>query len=214
MSAEIIFCTLFMYLLNPSFIIALWLPLATECTGISKVYCKLLMNIPAKIPSASTTIIFGSPNVTNKFPKSHSAAWSDVIYFISMAAPIPNPVIQSRNVRILQDKSRSGMSPCIQKSINTTLNRVSESIVWTNCCVSWDHEFTNWKCAKALIKWAISLLTIGHKKRASILNKFVCSWLWLANGDTSNADITTCMNLTGSTLSLSCLPHAQPGLDN
>ena len=96
---------------------------------ISKVYCKLLMNIPAKIPSASTTIIFGSPNVTNKFPKSHSAAWSDVIYFIPMAAPIPNPVIQSRNVRILQDKSRSGMSPCIQKSINTTLNRVSESIV-------------------------------------------------------------------------------------
>ena len=45
---EFIFFTLFKYLWNLSFIIALWLPLATTCTGISKTYWKVFLNIPEK----------------------------------------------------------------------------------------------------------------------------------------------------------------------
>ena len=75
------------------------------CTGISKVSWKVFLEIQAKIPSASTTIIFGSPNGIKKFPKSHCAAYSNVIYFKPIAASIPNPVIQSRHVRILIDPS-------------------------------------------------------------------------------------------------------------
>ena len=75
LSAEFIFCNLFKYLQNPSFIIVLWFTLATECTGIIKFSWKFLLKIPSKIPSASTTIIFGSPNGTKKFSKSHCVAW-------------------------------------------------------------------------------------------------------------------------------------------
>ena len=205
LSADFILCNLFKYLWNPSFIMALWLPLATTCTGISKVYWKVPLNISSNSPSSSTTIIFGIPNGTKKFPKAHRAAWYDLIYFIPMAAPISNPVIKSRHVSILQYPSWYRITPGTQKSSNTTSNVVSESIVWINCCVSWKHEFTNWQCSQALINWATSLLTIGHQKHASILNKVLCSWLWPANVDTWHADITTCMKLTGTTLSLSCL---------
>ena len=132
--AEFIFCVFFKYLQNPSFIIALWLLLANECTGISKVSWELFLNIPFKSPYLFTTIILGNPNGTKKFPKSHCTAWSDVIYFIPMATPWKNHVIQSRHVRILRYLFWYGVSPCFQKSRNTTSNRVSESIVSSNCC--------------------------------------------------------------------------------
>ena len=54
-----IFWTLFRYQRNPSFLIFLWLPLATAYTGISKVSWKVFLNIPAKKSSESTTVIFG-----------------------------------------------------------------------------------------------------------------------------------------------------------
>ena len=71
---EFIFCTLSKYIQNPSFIITLRFPLATACTGISNVSWKVSLKIPGKIPSTSTTIVFGSPNETRKFPKYHRAA--------------------------------------------------------------------------------------------------------------------------------------------
>ena len=43
-----------------------------------------------KSPSASTAIIFEIPNGTKKFPKSHRATWSGVIYFIPLSVTIPN----------------------------------------------------------------------------------------------------------------------------
>ena len=150
-SDDFIFCNLLKYLWNLSFIITLWLPLATACTGIRKVYWEIFLNIPGKIPSASETIIFGSPNGTKKFPKYHHAAWSDVIYFITVSAARPNPVIQSMHVMILRDPFWSGMSSGSQKYRNTISNGVPESIVWSNCCASWEHQFTNWQCSKAII---------------------------------------------------------------
>ena len=93
LSTEFIFCNFFKYLWNPLFKITLGLPLVTACTGISKVSWKVFLNITEKNPSASTTIIFGSPNGTKKFPKDHYAAWYDVIYFSPVAVPNPNTVI-------------------------------------------------------------------------------------------------------------------------
>ena len=55
------------------------------------------------------------------------------------------------------------------------------------------------------MNWDTSLLTIGHKNRASILNKDLCSWLCPDNGYNWHAEITTSLNLTGNNLSLSCL---------
>ena len=198
--------------MNPSFIIALWLILATSCTGISKVYRKVFLNIPSKIPSTFTTIIFESPNWTNKFPKAHREAWSDVISFIILAAARPNPFIQSRQVRILRYTYWSGMYPGPQKSINTTTNGISDSIVWSNCCASWEHEFTNWQCEQALINWPTSLLAIGHPKRASILNYVLWSWLWPASGDMWHSYITTRLNLMGTTIRLSCITSDVHGM--
>ena len=77
-----------------------------------------------KSPSAYTKTIFGSPNGTNKFLKSHCAAWFDVIYFILLADSRINPVMRYRHVKILLDPYRSGMSPGSQKSRNTTSNGV------------------------------------------------------------------------------------------
>ena len=208
LSADFIFCTLFKYLVNPSFIIALWSKIANACTGISKVSWKFLLDIIAKIPSESTTIIFGIPNGTKKFQKYHCVAWTDVISFRPMSAPRQNSVIQSRHVRIIRNTYRSGMYPVYQKSRNTTSNEVSDSILWSNCYAPWDHVFTNLKYAQALINWATSLSNTGHKNRASILNKDLWSWLCPANGDTWHAEITTCMNFTGTTLRLSCLTLA------
>ena len=157
-----------------------------------------------KIPSASTTIIFGSSNGTKKFPKPHCVTRSDIIYFSPLAATNPNNFIQSRNVKILRDKPRYGMPPVPQKSINTMPNGVSESIVWIIFCDSWEHEFTNWKCAQDLMKWETYLLTTGHKNCASILNKVLCSWMCPTSGDTWHSDIPTCMNLRGINIRLSC----------
>ena len=148
----------------------------------------------------------------NKFAKAHRAAWLDVIYLFPVASDIKNTVIQSMHVRILRYIYWSGMSPGSQKSRNNTSNRVSDSIVWSNCCASWEHEFTNWKCAQAIINWVTSLLTIGHQNNSSILNKVLCSWIWPASGYTWHADITTCLNLTGTILSLSCLTLAERGV--
>ena len=74
LSAEFIFCTLFKCLWKPSFIISFWLYLEPKCTGISKIYWEVFLNIPEKLPSSSTTIIFGSPNITKHFPEAHHAA--------------------------------------------------------------------------------------------------------------------------------------------
>ena len=212
LSAEFILYILFKYLQNPSFIIAVWFPLETECTRISKVSWKLFLDIPGKIPSASTTIIFGSPNGTKKFPKYYFAAWSDVISFSPIAAPSPNPVIQSRHGRILRDPSQYGMYPGSQKSINTMSNGVSDSIVISNCCASWEHELKHWQCAYALINWNTYLLTIGPQNHASTLNKVLCSWLFPSNVDMCPAYITTSLNLEGTTLSLSCITLAVRGV--
>ena len=53
-------------------------------------------------------------------------------------------------------------------------------------------------------------LLINHwpQNRASILNKVLCSWLCPDNGDTWHDDITTCLNLTGTTISLISLTLA------
>ena len=170
-SADFIFFTLFKYLWNPSFIFSLVVAPFNACTEISKVYWKVFLNITAKNSSASTTIIFGIPNTTNKFPKSHCAAWYDLIYFRPTDDPILNPFIQSKNVRILQRPSLSDMFPGSQKYINTSSNWVSDSIVWSNCCAYWDHEFTNWQCAQALMNCSTSLLTTGQKNFSSIMNE-------------------------------------------
>ena len=118
-----------------------------SCTGISEVYQKVFLDITEKSKSASTTINFGSPNRTNYFPKSHHTIWSDIIYFIPLAATIPNNVIQYRYVRILRYPYRYGMYPGYQKSRNTMTNGVSDSIVLIIFCASRDHEFTNWQYA-------------------------------------------------------------------
>ena len=55
------------------------------------------------------------------------------------------------------------------------------------------------------MNWSTFLSTIGHQNRASILNKFIWSWLCPANGDTYNSDINTRLNLTGTTTIISCL---------
>ena len=62
------------------------------------------------------------------------------------------------------------------------------------------------------MNWYTSLLTIVHKNCASILNNILCSWLCPANGYTWHAEITTCMNLAGTTLILSCLTLAVRGV--
>ena len=149
LSAELIFCALFKYLRNTSFLITLCFTLATVCTGISKVYWKVFLNIPEKF-HLHPQICFGIPNGTKNLLKAHCAAWSDIISFIPVAAAIPNPFIQSRHVRILQYPSWSGMSPGSQKSRITTSNGVSDSIVWSNCCALWDHEFNNWQLHRLL----------------------------------------------------------------
>ena len=100
----------------------------TECTGIIKVSL-FFLNIPGKIPLASTTIIFGSPSRKNKFKKDHCATWYDVIYLSALSDTIPNHVIQYRNVRILRDPYQSGMSSGSQNSIDTTSNGVSDFII-------------------------------------------------------------------------------------
>ena len=126
-----------------------------------------------------------------------------IISFSPLAAPRTNPFIQYRHVRILQDPSQSWMSPGSQKSRNTTSNRLSDSIVWSNCCASWEHEFTNWKCVQGIMNWANFLLTIGHQKFTSILNKVLRSCMCNANGDTWHSYTTTCLKFMGTTLSLS-----------
>ena len=182
--AEFIFCTLFKHLQKPSFIVDLWLPLENACTRIFKIPWKVFLNIPEKIPSSPITIIFGRPNGTKKFPKAYRTAWSNVIYSSLVAAPIPNTIIQSRHVSILRYPSKSRMSPSTQKYRNTTSNGFYELIVWSSCCASWEHKFTDWQCAQVLMNWATSFLTIGHQNYASILNMVICSWLRPANEDT------------------------------
>ena len=98
-----------------------------------------------------------------------------------MDGPNPNPIIQSRHMRILLDPHWSGMSPGSQRSRNTTSNGVSEPIVWSNYYASWEHEFTNWQCANTLMKCANYLLTTGKQYRSSILNKVICSWCYSVN---------------------------------
>ena len=62
----------------------------------------------------------------------------------------------------------------------------------------------NLQCAQAFMNWATSLLTIGHQKRASILNKVICSCICTTMGYTWHAYIKTNLNLMGTTTSLSC----------
>ena len=200
--SEVIFSALFKYRWNPSFLIALWLPLETTCTGTSKVSWKVFLNIPGKNPSISKTIIFEVSNGTKKFPKAHCVTWYGVIYFSPVAAPIPNPVIKDMNVRILRDPSQSGMSSIPEKSRNITSNEVSGVIVWNIYCASKENEYTNWLYAQALMNWSKSLITIGHQNRSIILNKVLWSWLFPASGETWHADITTHLKLTGTTISL------------
>ena len=47
----------------------------------------------AKIPSASTTLIFEIPIGTKNFPKPHHVTWYDVVGFSLLDVPILNPVI-------------------------------------------------------------------------------------------------------------------------
>ena len=136
LSTEFIFYTLFKYKWYHLFLIDLWFPLTTTCTRISKDSWKVLLDIPEKSPSASTTIIFGRSNETKKFPKPHRVTWYDVIYFSPLAGPIPNHVIKYRRVRILRDPYRYGMSPGSQKSRNITSNELYDSSVWSICCAS------------------------------------------------------------------------------
>ena len=166
-------------------------PFVSNCLVVSPFNCiyrddygllKSFFGHPIKIPSPYTTIIFVIPNVKKKFPKAHPVTWFDVIWFNPLAAPSPNPGIQSRNVTILRYPSLSGFSPGYQDSRNTTSDGLSELIIWSNCCALWEHEFNNKQFSQALINWAISLLTIGHQNRASNLNKVLWSWLWPANG--------------------------------
>ena len=147
---------------------------------------------------------FGIPNGTRKFPKYHCATWSDVIYFSPVDYPIPNPVIQSRHVGILRYPYWYGMSPVTKNSINTMSNRVSNRIAWSILCASREHEFYNWQCAQALMKWTTPLWIISHKNSANILNKVTWSCMFPDTEDTWHDDITTCMNLSGTTIRLSC----------
>ena len=142
-SVEFIFCNFLKYPWNYSFLIDLWFTIETASTGISKVSWKVFLNIPTKITSTSTEIIFGSPNGTKKFSKSHHATWSNVFSLSLVAAPISNTVIRYRHVRILIDPPQSGMYPGYQKYRNTTLNGASESIVWSISCASREHEVPN-----------------------------------------------------------------------
>ena len=167
---------------------------------------------PIKSPSASTTIIFGNPNETKKFLRSHRATWYHVIYFIILASPIPNHVIQHRHVRIFRYPYWSWISPSYQNSINTTSNGVYESIVLSIFWSSLDHKFADCKFDQAVMNWSTSVLTIGHKNCASILNTVLWSWLCPASGNTCHADITIFMNLKGTTLRLSQLTLAVCGV--
>ena len=151
------------------------------------------------------TILFGSPNGTNKFPKYHVTSWFGVNSFIPMVSSSPNTVVQYRHVIILQDPSWSVISPDSQKFINTTSNGVSESIVWSIWCSLWDHEFSYWQFVQDLMNWYTSLLTIGFQNHFSILDKVLCEWICPDRIDIWYADIATCLNLTETNISLSCL---------
>ena len=145
-------------------------------------------------------------------PKDHSTTCYDVIWFGTLASPIPNSVLKFRHIRILRYTSWYGMSPGSPKSINTTSNGVSDSTIWIIWRASWDHEFTNCKFSQDLINWSTSLLTIGHQNRASILNKVLCSWLCPANGDKCYNDINTSVKFKSNTIKLSCLTLAVSGV--
>ena len=123
-----LFCDLFNYQKNPSFLIALWLPISNACTRISKVSWKLFLNIPENSICIHDNH-FGILNGTKNFQKAHFTTWSDVISFSPLAAPSLNTVIKSRHVIIFRDPYQSRMSPGYQKSRNTTSNGVSDSIV-------------------------------------------------------------------------------------
>ena len=64
------------------------------------------------------TVIFGIPK-EQKNPKYNCVTWYHVIYFIPLAAPIPNTVIQSSHVRIFQYPSQYGMLSSYQNYIIT-----------------------------------------------------------------------------------------------
>ena len=179
---------------------------------MSKVSWKVLLNIPAKYQSTSTTIIFGMKNGTKKFPKSHSETCSGVISVSPLDAPIPNPVIQSRHSRIFLNTSWYGIYPGSQKSRNKMPNGVSDSNVWSRWCASREHELTNWQCVQALMQWYTSLLTIGHQNHASILNKVLLLCMCPTSGYKWHAEITTYINLIGTTLRLSCTTLSISGL--
>ena len=87
------------------------------------------LNTPETNPFASTKIIFGIPNGTKNFLKSHRDTYYDVIYFIPLDDHNPNPTMQYNHARIFPDISQYVIYPGSQKSSNTTSNVVSESIV-------------------------------------------------------------------------------------
>ena len=139
------------------------LTLTNICTGLSKVSWKYFLNIPAKQLSASKTIVFGSPNLTKKFPKAHHVNCYDVISFSPLYAHRPNSVIKSRHVRILRDPYQYGMSHFSKNYMNTTSHGVSDSITWSVWWALWEHEFTYFWCMQDLMNWTTSLLTICQK---------------------------------------------------
>ena len=82
---------------------------------------------------------------------------------------------------------------------NDKSNVFSDSIVWSRSHDTWEHYFTSWKYAKALMNFCTSFLTIGNQNCDTILNKFRCLWMCPARGDTWHTDISTHMNLTSTT---------------
>ena len=94
----------------------LWFPLATACTGISKVSLKILLEHSRKKPICIHNNHFLKPKRNKCFPKAHHAVWSDVIQFKQMADSGPNPVINSRHVGILRYSYRM-RCPLFPKSL-------------------------------------------------------------------------------------------------
>ena len=161
MSIDFNLCAFFKYIWNPSFLIAFSFPLATACTGITKVSWKVFLKIPEKFYLHPQNH-FWNPKWNKEVSKIPSCVlvWWNLLQ--SSGCSYPNPFIWYIHVRVLRDPSRSVMFPGSKQYRNTTSNGVSGSIVWSNCCASREHEFTNWQFLQALMNWYNLLLTNGQ----------------------------------------------------
>ena len=74
LSAEFFFYMLFKYLWNPSFLIYLWMTLATACTRISTVSWKVFLEIPEKVHMHPQQSFLGAQMEQVIFPKAYRAA--------------------------------------------------------------------------------------------------------------------------------------------